>query len=130
MDAVAGLRLKTKGGAEVKGSTPTVDDRTKGLLVVRWPTDSPKGVLKMKFSETELDISATGELKDNWFFELSSDPKAKLPFAKVDRQRLSCRYKQADYFVTTRKGVITRDADSALRITPESDGIVLEFSKR
>ncbi|MDB4413732.1 hypothetical protein N9189_04320 [Pirellulaceae bacterium] len=130
LDAVAGLRLKTKGGSEVKGSTPTVDDSTKGLLVVRWATDSPKGVLEMKFSETELDISATGELKDNWFFELSRDPKAKLPFTKVDRQRLSCRYKQANYFVTTRKGVITRDADLAVRITPESDGIVLEFSKR
>lgn len=46
-ETVAGLRLKTAGGEEIKGGTPTVDDRESGELTVRWPVDSPKGEVVM-----------------------------------------------------------------------------------
>ncbi|MFT7631703.1 MAG: hypothetical protein ACI87E_002742 [Mariniblastus sp.] len=129
-DTVAGLRLKAVGGLEVKGATPLVDDSTAGQLVVRWPTESPKGELVMTFNETSLSISATGELKDNWYFELSSDPKAKLPFARIGPQRLSCRYERSNYFVTAQQGIFSTKADSGLNLMPESGGLILDFSKR
>jgi hypothetical protein len=130
LDTIAGLRLKTVEGLEVKGSTPIVDDSVDGELEVRWPTDSPKGEIVMTFNESSLSISATGALKNNWFFELSSDQKAKLPFAKIDRQRLSCTFKHTHYVVTARQGTFTTDADFGLRIMPGAEGIALDFSTR
>jgi len=64
---VAGLRIKAAGGLEIKGGDPTVDDRTDGELVVRWPVHSPEGEIVITFNETSVSISAAGGMKDNWF---------------------------------------------------------------
>jgi hypothetical protein len=74
--------------------------------------------------------SLSVELKDNWYFELSSDPKAKLPFARIEPQRLSCRYERSNYFVTAQQGIFSTKADSGLNLMPESGGLILDFSKR
>jgi hypothetical protein len=130
VDITAGLRLKSADGSEITGGTPTVDDSTDGELVVRWATDSPKGEIVMTFNETSVSISAGGGMKDNWFFELSSDKTAKLPFVKVDPRKLSCTYKNALYFVSAKRGKFTASGDSGLRIVPEKNRIVLDFSSR
>jgi len=125
---VAGLRLKTAGGAEIKGGTPTVDDRTPGELTVHWPLDPPRREMLMTFTETSLSISAAGGAKDNWFLELSNDKKAVLPFRMIDRKKLSCEFKNAPYSISALHGVFTKDPGSGLRIMPEDDRIVLDFS--
>jgi len=130
LETTAGLRLKFADGAEIKGSTPTVDDSTSGRLVVRWPTDSPKGQIVMTFNETSVSVSGHGGMKDNWFFELSSAKKAELPFAKIARGKLSYSYQKATYAVSAKQGKFTTSDDSALRIIPEKNRIVLDFSSR
>lgn len=130
LDSIAGLRLKTAEGLEVKGSTPIVNDSGEGELVVRWPTDSPKGEVVMTFNETSLRIAATGALRDNWYFELSNTPKAILPFEKMDPQTLKCEYENSPYVVTATQGTFTAKGNSRLRITPGVEGIALDFSSR
>ncbi len=130
LQTVAGLRLKSAEGLEIKGGTPTVDDSTAGRLTVRWPTQEPQGAIVMTFDETSLSIQGQGAVKGDWLLELSSDPKAKLPFAKTARRKLSCTYKNAAYSVSARPGVFTDKPGSGLRITPEDNRIVLDFSKR
>jgi hypothetical protein len=125
---VAGLRLKSAGGVEIKGGTPTVDDHTAGELMVRWPIDSPKGEMLMTFTETSVSVSAVGGVKDPWFLELSNDKKAVLPFRQIDRKKLSCEFRNAPYSVTAIHGVFTNDAGSGLRIMPEDNRVVLGFS--
>ncbi len=127
LQTIAGLRLKTAEGVEIKGGSPTVDDRTDGELTVRWPIDSPKGEIVITFNETSVSISAEGGMKDNWFLELSSDKKAKLPFGKIDRKKLSCTYKNIPYTITAKQGVFTNESGSGLRIIPEDNRIVLDF---
>ena len=84
----------------------------------------------MTFNEASLRIVATGALKDGWYFELSNDSKAKLPFTKLDRQTLSCEYESAPYVVTATQGAFSVERDSSLRITPGAEGIALDFSTR
>jgi hypothetical protein len=127
---VAGLRIKAAGGLEIKGGDPTVDDRTDGELVVRWPVHSPEGEIVITFNETSVSISAAGGMKDNWFLELSSDKKADLPFSKIDRKKLFCTYKNAPYAISAKQGVFTNEPGSGLRIIPEENRIVLDFSSR
>jgi len=128
LQSVAGLRLKSAGGLEIKGGDPTVDDHTDGELVVRWPVHSPEGEIVITFNETSVSLSAEGGMKDNWFLELSSDKKANLPFRRIDRKKLSCTYKNAPYSISAIRGVFTNEAGSGLRMIPEDNRIVLDFS--
>jgi hypothetical protein len=128
LQTVAGLRLKSTRGQEIKGGTPTVDDSAEGELVVRWPVHSPEGEIVIIFNETSVSISAKGEMNNNWFLELSSDKKADLPFRKIDHKKLFCTYKNAPYTLSAKQGVFTNEPGSGLRIIPEENCIVLDFS--
>jgi len=130
LETTAGLRLKSAGGLEIRGSTPGVDDSTEGQLVVRWPTESPKGKIVITFTEKSIGISAGGGVKDNWFFELSAAKKARLPFAKISGGKLSCTFRNAPYAISAVRGRFAESARSALRVTPEKNRIVLDLSAR
>jgi len=130
LQTVAGLRLKTPQGLEIKGGDPIVDDRTEGELVVRWPIDSLEGEIVLRFTETSVDISSRGGIDGNWLLELSSDQKAKLPFDKIDPRKLSCTYKNGTYSISAARGSFTKGPGFDLRIVPEDNRIVLDFSKR
>ena len=130
LQTVAGLRLKSAGGSEIKGGVPTVDDSTDGELTVRWPVYSPKGEIVMTFDEASFSVSAKGGVKNKWFFELCSDEKAKLPFVKIDRKKISCTYMTAPYSIIAKQGVFTNEPGTGLRIMPEDNRIVLDFSIR
>jgi len=129
-ETVAGLRLKSGAGLEIKGGTPTVDDSTEGELTIRWPTESPKGAILLTFNERSMSIRAEGRMKDTWYFELSSDTQADLPFDRIDRQKVSCTFKNIPYAVSAKQGTFTKEAGSDLRIMPEAGRIVLDFSSR
>jgi len=129
-ETVAGLRLKSARGLEIMGDGPTVDDSTEGKLTVRWPTRSPEGEIVITFDETSVNISAAGGFENNWFFELSCDPKAELPFEKVQPKKLSCAFKNSPYAILAKQGLFAYEAGSGLKIIPENDRIVLDFSSR
>ena len=128
LDTIAGLRFKTTGGSEIEGGLPTVDDSTHGELTVRWPVHSPDGEVVIIFNEKCVSISTTGNVKNGWLLELSSDNKAKLPFDKIDRKKLSCTYKNIPYTIPAKQGVFTNAPGYGLRIIPENQCIVLDFS--
>ena len=129
-ETVAGLRLKCAGGAEIKGGTPVVDDRKPGELTVRWTIDVPKGEMVLTFNETSVSMSATGDVKDGWFFELSNDKKAALPYREITPKKLSCAFRNASYTVSAIQGTFTNAPAACLRILPENNRIILDFSRR
>jgi len=130
LQTVAGLRFKTTGGSEIEGDLPAVDDGTNGELTVRWPIHSPDGEVVITFNETCVSIYTTGNVKDGWVLELTSDKKESLPFRKIDRQKLSCTYKGAHYTISAIRGAFTNEPGFDLRIIPEDNRIVLDFSSR
>lgn len=129
-ETVAGLRLKCAGGGEIKGGTPVVDDRKPGELTVRWPIDVPKGEMVLTFNEASVSISATGDLKDGWFFELSNDKKAALPYREITPKKLSCIFRNAPYSVVAIQGTFTNAPGACLQILPANNRIILDFSRR
>jgi hypothetical protein len=130
LQSVAGLRLKSAGGIEIRGGDPTVDDRQEGELTVRWPTHSPKGEIVITFNETSIGVSAGGGLSGNWFLELSSDKEANLPFLRIEPRELACVYKDAPYSIAAVRGTFTKAPGCDLRIIPEDNRVVLDCSSR
>lgn len=90
----------------------------------------PEGEIVITFTETSVGMTAAGGIKGNWHLELSSDRKAKLPFRKIDRKVLSCEYRGTPYSISATQGEFTNEPGSGLRILPENDRIVLDFSAR
>jgi len=129
-ETVAGLRLTSVGGLEIKGGEPTVDDSTEGELTVRWPTRSPEGEIVITFNETSVSISAAGGIKNNWLFELSSDTKAELPFEKIETKKLSLIFRNSHYTILAKQGLFAHESGSGLQIIPEDGRIILDFSSR
>jgi hypothetical protein len=130
LENVAGLRLKSVSGLEIKGGVPTVDDSTEGELTVRWPARSPEGEFVIVFNEASLSVSSEGRKINDWLLELSYDKKADLPFRNVDRKKVWCIYKNASYVVSAMRGIFSSESGSDLQIIPENDRIVLDFSSR
>ena len=130
LETIAGLRLKSFDGQEIKGGDPVVDDSAEGELVVRWPIHSPEGEIVLTFNENSVIISAKANMNNNWFFELSADNKANLPFDNTDNKKLSCMYKNNFYSISAKNGIFKKEPDSNLRIIPEDNKIVLDFSSR
>jgi len=130
LETVAGLRLKSVGGLEIKGGEPSVDDSTEGELTLRWPTRSPEGEIVIVFNETSISVSAEGRKINNWLLELSFHKRADLPFRKIDRKKVSCTYMNASYFISAIRGVFSIEPGFGLRIYPEDNRIVLDFSSR
>lgn len=128
-EVIAGLRFKTKGGAEVKGGTPTVDDRKQGELTIRWPTNEPKGEIILTLNETTATLEAAGEVKEVWLLELSSYEKAVLPFREIQPDRLSCVFKDTPYSISALHGTFANAPKSNFQIDPDQGKIVLDFSR-
>jgi len=129
-ETVAGLRLKSGAGLEIKGAAPTVDDRSEGELTVQWPTHSPEGKILLTFNERSMSIRAEGRIKDTWYLELSSDVQADLPFDGIERQQVFCTFQGTRYAVSATQGTFSTTAGSGLCVMPEGGRVVLEFSLR
>ncbi len=127
---IAGLRLKTADGNEVKGGTPEVDDSVEGKLTVRWATESPKGAVVLTFEERSLDIRGEGGMKDNWYFELTGDLSAELPFDRIESRKVSATFMNHPYTVTASQGTFAKEKTAVMRLMPEGGSIRLDFSVR
>ena len=75
-----------------------------------------------------MKISADLEAHDDWFLELGHASNAEMPFQRVDDGKLSCLYKGFSYSVSAKQGHFKSAPDRALKILPQDQEIVLDFS--
>ncbi len=129
-ETVAGLRLKTGTGGQIKGGTPRVDDSVEGQLTITWPTEGRQGAIVLTFDERSMSIETESAVPDGWYFELVTDTQADLPFDRVDSHRVNCTFKDMPFAVLAKQGTFTKEADAGLRIMPMAGRIVLDFSSR
>jgi hypothetical protein len=119
------------GGYWNQGYYPSIKNASlEGELTVRWPTESPRGAILLRFNERSVSMRAEGSAPDAWYFELTTDKQADLPFERIDRQEVLCSFKQVPYAVRAKQGTFVQTAGSGLRIVPEAGHIVLDFSLR
>ncbi|MEK6194770.1 MAG: hypothetical protein N2F24_11160, partial [Deltaproteobacteria bacterium] len=87
-----------------------------------------QGEIVIRFTESSINVTATGNIKDDWILEFSCDKKAALPFRQIKGKKLSCHFKNAPYYISTTQGTFTSQHESGWKITPENQRIVLDFS--
>lgn len=129
-DHVAGLRLKTRAGTDVRGGTPVVEQKAPGELSVRWSTHDPKGELLMTFDERGMTLAATGDLRGAWVLELDHAEGAPLPFESIEPTCLACRTENVVYEVHATHGSFHRKGSVGWLIEPDAVGVRLDLSRR
>ena len=133
-DKIAGLRFKTvinDKEVSMKGGSPEITKSEKGKLHISWPLTSFDGTLVMDINERQIKITMQGDPSARWFLDLTAASPADLPFQKIGKHEVSCRFEGMDYSVTAPTGSFSQPADSvALRISPVNNTIVLNMADR
>jgi hypothetical protein len=130
-DLIAGLRFKTVSNdsiIEIKGEDPAVDDNVEKQLTVRWPLLNNSGEIKMIFNESSVSITTKGGQLENWFLELSHAEGKELPFETIKKKQINCNYGGFKYSVLENSGTFVKEIDTKMRIIPDIDGIIIDFS--
>ena len=124
---VAGLRFKAIVDGEeqlIEGGTPVVKDSEPGKLYISWPLTLVEGLLVLELDEEGIEIKMEGNKSINWFLDLSINENIELPFIKINTDKIECRFKGMEYFVTCLKGeFLNSTEESIFRVVPEGESI-------
>jgi len=132
-EKTAGLRFKAiVNGKEIllEGRNPVITDSIPGKLYISWPLKSSHGKLVIDMDEKQVTMKITGDNSINWFLDLTTSLKAKLPFKKISPTRIDCSFEGMPYFITAVKGSFSKpENDIVFRVKPLNNLIVLNLAE-
>jgi len=130
----AGLRLKAAvNGKEIllEGGDPAVDDSKNGRLHISWPLKNVDANFVIDFNERGIIMKLVSKTSVNWFLDMTTAGSVTLPFTKINRNRIECKFKGLNYHIDVNKGSISIPGNEIVyRLTPEKGIIKLDLSKR
>ena len=133
-DEAAGLVVKAIiGGKEVlmEGADPTFSEPEHGVLQVSWPLRNTSGTLVIQMDEKTVRMEMQSPDSVSWFLELRAAKRDALPYTKISRTRVDCRFEGMNYSVGAERGRFDGSAvGGSLRIVPGERSIVLNFAER
>lgn len=129
---IAGLRLKAIiDGKEIalEGNDPKFVKTGTSTLHITWPLTTIDGTFELDLSEKQVKMNLSGPKPIDWFFDLTTAEKVKLPFDNISTKTVDCSFENMNYQVKTEKGSFSKPADGpVLRISPQSNNLILSFS--
>jgi len=130
-DQLAGLKfMAIVDGKEIllQGGNPVITDKIPGKLSVSWPLKLKNCTLNIEFTEQQIKMSVSGEKHLDWFLDLTSSNKLKLPFATISDTHLNAKFEGMDYSVIAIKGKFSKpDTSVRFRLKPVQNEIVLKL---
>ena len=131
-EEIAGMQLKAVvDGNEVplEGADPEFSEQKPGVLQVSWPLSNISGTLMIELDEKSIRMSVKSDREIKWYIELHAAKSARLPFTRISRKRIDCRFEGMDYFVSTERGTFARSGgDHSYRVLPEQDMLILNLA--
>jgi len=130
---IAGLRLMAIiNGKEtlIEGKDPTITDSISGKLHISWPLKSFDGTLVMDIDERQIKMKFEGDKSIDWFLDMTTADKLKLPFKKISANRIDCEFDVMKYAVTATKGSFSVPGDGIIfRMKPEKNTLILRLTE-
>jgi len=126
---LAGLRLKALIDGreeELSGGDPIVTDNTPGKLHIVWPLKSnSNATMIIDITQRQLKMHLEGQAPEKWWLELTTAPKAVLPFTTVGPKIAHAHFHGTAYSIHATRGQFGQGAN--LTITPEGQSIALDL---
>ncbi|HVY75656.1 MAG TPA: hypothetical protein VG890_12540 [Puia sp.] len=127
----AGLRFKAliDGKAtDLTGGDPVISDKTKDELSIVWPLTNVPGILKIRFTENQIELSVTGNPSLDWYLEFSAAPGRELPYIVMDGKRIKASFEGMNYSMVAREGSFRiSHMVNAYQILPADQKIAIGF---
>jgi hypothetical protein len=131
-DQIAGLRLKAIiDGKEIalEGNDPKFIKTGIATMHIAWPLRTINGTFEIDLSETQIKMKLVSTKAINWFFDLNTAEKVKLPFDNINTKSLDCSFENMKYLVKTKKGSFsTPDNGAVWRISPQLNTLIVDFA--
>lgn len=132
-DKIAGLRVKAViNGKEtlIEGGNPVVKKIGRDNLHIVWPLKSVKGEFVLDIDAQNMEMQYKGIKPLNWYLDLTTAEHADLPFSKVSKKQIDCRYKCMDYSIKAANGFFSTPGNEVVyRINPDKNILLLNFSQ-
>lgn len=130
---LAGLRLKVRADEKegpLTGGDPAITSSRNGTLHIVWPLRSIEGTFIMELNEREIKMALKSDKRADWFLDLTTAEKKKLPFIKMSPRKMDCQFEGFNYAVRATKGTFASFAiESGLRIYPQQDRIIIKLAQ-
>jgi hypothetical protein len=130
---LASLNFKVMaGGKEIalKGGDPVITSPRKGTLHIAWPLISIEGTLLIDLDESGIRLTLKGDKGTDWFMDLATADKVKLPFTKISRSKIDCNFQGFHYAVEASRGAfVSLDAGHGFKIYPENNQVILNLAQ-
>ncbi len=128
---LAGLRLKAVvDGKEIllEGDDPKFIKTGASTMHITWPLRTINGTFEIDLSETQVKMKLVSPKVIDWFLDLTTAEKVKLPFDTIDTKNLDCSFENMKYRVKAEKGAFSKPDNGAVwRISPQLNDIILTF---
>jgi hypothetical protein len=128
---LAGLRFKAIVNGDtiaLAGGTPVINSNAPGRLLISWPLKAGHGKLIIDMHERQISISVAGGKPVNWYLDFAAAGNAKLPFTKIDTNRLNCNFEGMDYFIKASTGWFgAGNGNGGFKIYPNKGTLVLNL---
>lgn len=132
-DQIAGLRVKAViNGKEtvIEGGNPVVKKTAQDKLHVVWPLKSVEGEFIIDIDAQNMAMQFKGIKPLNWYLDLTTADHADLPFGKILKKQIDCRYRGMDYSVKATHGFFSTPGNEVVyRINPDKNILLLNFSQ-
>jgi len=129
---IAGLRLKAIiGGKEIalEGNNPAFVKKGDSEIHITWPLKTIDGTFEVDLREKQIKMKLVSTEAVNWFFDLNTADKEKLPFQEVNTKSLDCSFEGMQYRVKADTGFFSKpDNGAVFRINPEVNTITLNLA--
>jgi len=131
-DKIAGFPFKAiVNGKEMllEGRNPVITDSIPGKLHISWPLKSSHGKLIIDMDEKHITMKITGDNSINWYLDLTTSDKAKLPFQTISTNRIDCSFEGMPYSVIAVKGSFSKpEKEIVFRLKPVKNVILLDLA--
>jgi hypothetical protein len=112
------------------GDAPVITSTRKGILHIAWPLKSIEGTLLIDINEREIKMVLKSQKAADWFLVLTASDKIELPFTRINRSKIDCKFEGFDYAIKSLRGeFVSSDAVPGFKIYPENNQVILNLSQ-
>ena len=129
---LAGLRFKTVADGktiDITGEQPAIISPAKGLLKITWPLNNGYGKLVIEMNEQQIKMSVSGDKPINWYLDLTTADKAKLPFTKITAKQVNCKFEGMKYAFKAAQGSFAKgDGNTVFKVYPQKNTLIFNLA--
>ena len=96
---------------------------------ISWPLTTVDGTFELDLGEKQVKMRLVSTKTINWFFDLNTAERVKLPFESINNKSVDCRFENMKYSINAEKGFFSKPGNGSVwRISPQLNTLIVNFA--